>query len=63
MLIQVERPVEIEIPLEVAGKTVYKDNSNEPDVTLIQAIDGWIADAKGQIDEVSTQLTQMQLFS
>lgn len=44
--------IEIEIPLEVAGKTVYKDNSNEPDVTLIQAIDGWIADAKGQIDDI-----------
>ena len=42
--------IEIEIPLEVAGKTVYKDNSNEPDVLLIQAIDAWIADAKSQID-------------
>jgi len=44
--------IEIEIPLEVAGKTVYKDNSNEPDVTLIQAIDKWVSDAKAQIDEV-----------
>lgn len=44
--------IEIEIPLEVAGKTVYKDNSNEPDVTLTQAIDKWVADAKAQIDEV-----------
>lgn len=44
--------IEIEIPLEVAGKTVYKDNSNEPDVSLIQAIDTWIADAKAQIDVI-----------
>ena len=44
--------IEIEIPLEVAGKTVYKENSTEPDVTLIQAIDSWIADAKGQIDDI-----------
>lgn len=44
--------MEIEIPLEVAGKTVYKENSTEPDVTLIQSIDKWVADAKAQIDEV-----------
>jgi hypothetical protein len=44
--------IEIEIPLEVAGKTVYKENSTTPDVTLVQAIDSWIADAKKQIDEV-----------
>jgi hypothetical protein len=44
--------IEIEFPLEVAGKTVYKDNSNEPDATLIQAIDNWIADAKAQIDDI-----------
>lgn len=44
--------IEIEIPLEVAGKTVYKENSTEPDVTLIQAIDSWIADANGQINDI-----------
>jgi hypothetical protein len=43
--------IEIEFPLEVAGKTVYKENSTVPDVTLVQAIDTWIADAKAQIDD------------
>ena len=49
-----EDAIEIEIPLEVVGKTVYKDNLNEPDVTLIQAIDNWIANAKAQIDDVKS---------
>ena len=49
-----EEAFEFEIPLEVAGKTVYKENSTEPDLTLIQAIDNWIADAKAQIDAVKS---------
>jgi hypothetical protein len=31
----------VEIPLEVTGATVYKDNSIEPAGTLIQAIENW----------------------
>lgn len=49
-----EDAIEFEIPLEVAGKTVYKENSTEPDLTLIQAIDNWVADAKTQIDSVKS---------
>lgn len=46
--------IEIEVPLEVAGRTVYKDNLNEPDTLLIQAIDKWVYDIKKEFDESKT---------
>ena len=42
------------VPLQVGGKTVYVDNSTEPDVSLIDAINKWINDAKMVIDEAKT---------
>jgi len=47
-----EESLNLEIPLEVAGRTVYKDNSTQPDVSLVQAIDKWVQDAKTSIDEI-----------
>lgn len=47
-----QESIEFEIPLEVAGKTVYEENSTTPDVMLVQAIDKWVTDAKTQIDAI-----------
>jgi len=41
---------EYQIPLDVAGKTVYKDNSTEPDAALIAAIDEWVEELKSTIE-------------
>jgi hypothetical protein len=41
---------EYQIPLDVAGQTVYKDNSTEPDAALITAIDEWVEELKSTIE-------------
>ena len=52
---QGEDSIEFEIPFEVAGKTVYKENSTEPDLSLIQAIDNWISNANATINQVKAE--------
>jgi len=39
-----------EIPLDIAGKTVYKDNSIEIDSSLQQAIDQWVSNLQQQME-------------
>jgi hypothetical protein len=46
--------IDVEIPLQVAGKTVYKDNSNEPDVTLIKAIDEWVGNITTEVNNAKS---------
>ena len=52
---------EYQIPLEIAGETVYKDNSTEPDAALIAAIDGWVEELKSTI-EFEKQDTKAQVI-
>ena len=52
---------EYQIPLEVAGQTVYKDNSTEPDAALITAIDEWVEELKLTI-EFEKQDTKAQVI-
>ena len=44
--------LEVDIPLYVEGKTVYKDNSTEPDKALLDEIKKWVSDVKSKFDEV-----------
>lgn len=43
--------IKIEEPLYVKGKTVYKDNSKEPDVSLINIIDEWVNNVNLRIEQ------------
>mgnify|MGYP003640249398 FL=1 len=44
--------VELDIPLYVQGKTVYKDNSPEPAESLINEIKSWVSEVKNKVDEI-----------
>jgi len=44
--------LEVDVPLYVEGKTVYKDNSTEPDTSLIDEIKTWISEVKTKVDEI-----------
>jgi hypothetical protein len=44
--------VELEIPLYVQGKTVYKDNSAEPAESLVNEIKRWVGEVKSKIDVI-----------
>ena len=44
--------VELEIPLYVQGKTVYKDNSAEPAESLVNEIKSWVGEVKSEIDVI-----------
>jgi len=52
---------EYQIPLDVAGQTVYVDNSTEPDAALIAAINEWVEELKATI-EFEKQDTKAQVI-